>query len=110
MTLENGWSVTAPGSSSDGGDAIRLEDATFYGTSGSVRGGLGIGGTRVTISATRDSEYSPGTATFEAGLEVYRGDATREQVTKGGDAVQVLPYGSVVYINGGNLFLEHDVL
>jgi len=101
VTLENGWSVTAPGSSSDGDDAIRVEDATFYGTSGSIRGGLGVGGTGVTISTARDSEYSPGTATFEAGIEVYGGDATRDQTTKGGDAVQVLQSGSVVYINGG---------
>ena len=93
MTLENGWSVMAPGSSFDGDDAMCVEDATFYVSSGSVCGGLGVSGTGVTISTTRESEYSPGTATFEAGLKVYGGDATREQTTKGS--------GLVVYINRG---------
>jgi hypothetical protein len=101
VTLENGWRVAAPESSSDGEDAIRVDDATFYGIKGSIHGGLGYGGSGITISTTRDSEYSPGTATFEAGFEVYGGDATREFTTKGGNAVQVLQSGSIIVINGG---------
>lgn len=44
VTLENGWRVAAPESSSDGEDAIRVDDATFYGIKGSIHGGLGYGG------------------------------------------------------------------
>ncbi|KAL7525665.1 hypothetical protein ACHAWF_001460 [Thalassiosira exigua] len=100
VSLENG-SVTAPDSGDDGEDAIRVEDATFHAISGEIRGGLGIGGTGVTISTTRNSDFPPGNATFEAGIEVYGGDATRDDTTKGGDAVQVLQSGSEAIINGG---------
>ncbi|KAL7543084.1 hypothetical protein ACHAXR_013038 [Thalassiosira sp. AJA248-18] len=101
VSLENG-SITAPDSGDDGEDAVRVVDATFHGISGKISGGLGLGGTGVTITTTRDSdEYPPGTATFEAGVEVYGGDATREKTTQGGNAVQILQSGSKAVINGG---------
>jgi len=100
VSLEN-RSITAPDSGDDGEDAVRVEDATFHAISGKISGGLGVGGTGVTISTTRDSDHPPGTATFEAGVEVDGGDATREKTTKGGDAVQVLQSGSIANFNGG---------
>mmetsp|Transcript_31327 Transcript_31327/g.66673 ORF Transcript_31327/g.66673 Transcript_31327/m.66673 type:complete len:288 (+) Transcript_31327:68-931(+) len=100
LTLESG-TIVAPESGDDGESAIRVDDATFIAKKGKISGGLGVGGTGVTISTTRDSEYPPGSATFEAGVEVYGGDATRERTTKGGDAVQVLQAGSRAVINGG---------
>mmetsp|Transcript_10958 Transcript_10958/g.20041 ORF Transcript_10958/g.20041 Transcript_10958/m.20041 type:complete len:287 (-) Transcript_10958:3679-4539(-) len=100
LTLLNG-AIVAPDSGDDGEDAVRIDDATFIALNGKISGGLGMGGTGVTISTTRDSDYPPGTATFEAGVEVYGGDATRESTTKGGDAVQVLQAGSKATINGG---------
>lgn len=100
VTLESG-NIKAPDSSDNGEDAVRVEDASFHAKKGIISGGLGVGGTGVTISTTRDSEYPAGTATFEAGVEVYGGDATRGKTTKGGDAIQVLQAGSSVTINGG---------
>lgn len=96
-----GGSITAPESPDDGEDAVRVVDATFNAISGKIQGGIGVGGTGVTITTTRDSEYPPGKATFEAGVEVNGGDATREKTTKGGDAVQVLQSGSVAEFYGG---------
>lgn len=100
VSLEGG-SITAPESGDDGEDAVRVEDATFHAKTGKISGGLGLGGTGVTISTTRDSDYPPGTAIFEAGVEVYGGDATRDETTKGGDAVQVLQADSTATFNGG---------
>jgi len=100
VSLENG-SITAPDTGDDGEDAVRVEDATFQAISGKISGGLGIAGTGVTISTTRDSDHPPGSAIFEAGVEVYGGDATREKTTKGGDAVQILQSGSIATFNGG---------
>eukprot|EP00580_Thalassiosira_gravida_P006553 CAMPEP_0201633034 /NCGR_PEP_ID=MMETSP0493-20130528/6468_1 /ASSEMBLY_ACC=CAM_ASM_000838 /TAXON_ID=420259 /ORGANISM="Thalassiosira gravida, Strain GMp14c1" /LENGTH=309 /DNA_ID=CAMNT_0048104671 /DNA_START=49 /DNA_END=978 /DNA_ORIENTATION=+ len=100
LTLENG-SIIAPDSGDDGESAVRIEDANFVAIEGIISGGMGVGGTGVTISTTRDSDYPPGIATFEAGVEVYGGDATRDETTKGGDAVQVLQSGSKAIINGG---------
>lgn len=101
VSLENGSVITAPDNGDDGEDAIRVEDAIFHAKSGTISGGLGVGGTGVTISTTRDSDYSSGEATFEEGVVVYGGDATRERTTKGGDAVQVLQAGSKATFNGG---------
>lgn len=100
VSLESG-SITAPESGDDGEDAVRVEDATFHAKNGKIFGGLGLGGTGVTISTTRNSDYPPGTAIFEAGVEVYGGDATRDETTKGGDAVQVLQSDSTATFNGG---------
>lgn len=100
LTLDGGQSIKAPSSSDDGEDAIRVEDASFNATRGKIYGGLGVGGSGVTISTTRDSIY-PSTAIFEAGVEIFGGDATRERTTKGGDAVQVLQSGSKAIFNGG---------
>ena len=99
LTLQTGR-ITAPDSGDDGEDAVRIEDATFVAMNGTISGGLGVGGTGVTVSTTRDSDF-PSTATFHAGVEVYGGDATREETTKGGDAIQVLHSGSRAVINGG---------
>ena len=100
VTLENEYTIIAPDTSDDGEEAVRVEDATFHAKSGVIKGGLGIGGTGVTISTTRDSEYV-GSVTFEDGIEVYGGDAVRERTTQGGDAVQVLQSGSKATFNGG---------
>mmetsp|Transcript_19181 Transcript_19181/g.40179 ORF Transcript_19181/g.40179 Transcript_19181/m.40179 type:complete len:279 (-) Transcript_19181:148-984(-) len=99
LTLKNG-SIIAPDSGDDGESAVRIDDANFVAIEGTILGGMGVGGTGVTISTKRDSDY-PGIATFEAGVEVYGGDATRDETTKGGDAVQVLHSGSKAIINGG---------
>lgn len=101
VTLAPGYSITGPRSSDDGEDAVRVEDATFIANGGVIRGGFGIGGTGVTISTKRDSEYGPGKATFQAGVEVYGGDATMEKTTRGGDAVQIIQDGSIATFNGG---------
>ena len=101
LTLDNGYKVTAPASSDDGEDAIRVTDATFIGNSGTISGGLGVGGTGVTLDTSRDSEYSPASATFEKDIVVSGGDATREGTTQGGDAVAILQGGSTATFNGG---------
>ena len=100
VSLES-WAITAPESNDDGEDAVRVEDATFHAKSGTIAGGHGVGGTGVTISTTRDSDHPPGTATFEAGVEVTGGAATRVETTQGGDAVQVIQRGSTATFNGG---------
>eukprot|EP00581_Thalassiosira_minuscula_P018961 CAMPEP_0183722012 /NCGR_PEP_ID=MMETSP0737-20130205/14093_1 /TAXON_ID=385413 /ORGANISM="Thalassiosira miniscula, Strain CCMP1093" /LENGTH=310 /DNA_ID=CAMNT_0025952097 /DNA_START=373 /DNA_END=1306 /DNA_ORIENTATION=+ len=100
LTLQSG-SITAPDSGGDGEDAVRVVNADFHAISGKISGGQGVGGTGVTITTERNSEYPNGTATFEAGVEVYGGDAVRETTTQGGDAIQVLQGGSTVTINGG---------
>ena len=100
VTLE-GFTITAPSKNDDGEDAVRVEDATFIANGGILWGGLGVGGSGVTVSTTRNSDYPPGVATFEAGMEVYGGDATRERTSKGGDAVQILQSGSLITFNGG---------
>lgn len=96
-----GGSITAPDTGDDGEDAVRVEDATFNAINGTISGGLGVGGSAVTVSTTRDSGYPPGTATFSGGVELYGGDATRERTSRGGDALQVLQAGSLVTIDGG---------
>ena len=100
VTLD-GYTITAPSKNDDGEDAVRVEDATFIAKDGIIWGGLGVGGSGVTVSTTRNSDYPPGVATFDAGMEVYGGDATRERTSKGGDAVQILQSGSVATFNGG---------
>lgn len=100
LTLD-GQIISAPESNDEGEDAVRVVDATFHAISGTITGGHEIGGTGVTITTTRRSPYPPGAATFEAGVEVYGGDAVRELTTKGGDAVQIIQSGSVATFNGG---------
>ena len=96
----DGYAITAPKKSDDGEDAIRVEDATFIANNGTIKGGVEIGGTGVTISTTRGSD-TPGIATFNDRVEVYGGDATRVDTTKAGDAVQILQSGSKATFNGG---------
>jgi len=100
VSLDNGYAITAPSKTDDGEDAIRVEDATFIANNGTIKGGVEIGGTGVTISTTRGSDIS-GSATFNDGVEVYGGDATRVDTTKAGDAVQILQSGSKATFNGG---------
>ena len=90
----------APPNGDDGDDAIRVEDAIFYGIQGVISGGLGVGGSGVTITTNRDSGVTSH-ASFEPGVEVYGGNAVRETTTRGGDAVQVLHDGSEAIFNGG---------
>ena len=99
VTMNDG-AITAPSKTDDGEDAIRVEDATFIANNGTIKGGVEIGGTGVTISTTRGSD-TPGSATFNDGVEVYGGDATRVDTTKAGDAVQILQSGSRATFNGG---------
>ena len=100
VSLYNGYAIAAPPKSDDGEDAVRVEDATFIANNGTIKGGTEIGGSGVTISSTRGSDIS-GIATFNAGVEVYGGDATRVDTTKAGDAVQILQSGSKATFNGG---------
>jgi len=99
VTMNDG-AITAPSKTDDGEDAIRVEDATFIANNGTIKGGIEIGGTGVTISTTRGSD-TPGIATFNDGVVVYGGDATRVDTTKAGDAVQILQSGSRATFNGG---------
>lgn len=100
LSLVEGHLVTAPPDGKSGEDAIRVEDSTFYAKSGSIYGGLGVGGSGVTVTTNRNSGFQ-GKAVFEAGVEVYGGDAIRQTTTKGGDAVQILHDGSEALFNGG---------
>ncbi|KAL9184414.1 hypothetical protein ACHAXT_002500 [Thalassiosira profunda] len=97
--LEGGHTIAAPGSSDDGEDAIRVEDSSLRAFLGKIYGGHDVGGTGVTISTTRDAP--PGTTYFKWGIEVSGGDATRNETTRGGDAVQVLQSGSKAFFEGG---------
>ena len=96
--LENG-TITAPNSTDDGDYAILVKDSTFYGKNGAIYGGIGNKG--ITISTTRGTVDTTGTATFEAGVQVRGGDASSEETTGGGIAVQVLHSGSIATFNGG---------
>ena len=97
--LENGV-ITAPNSTDDGDHAVVVKDSTFYGKSGAIHGGMGIGGKGITISTTKGTDNSPGTATFEAGMEVYGGDAYNEDAGRG-IAVEILHNRTIVTFNGG---------
>eukprot|EP00970_Alexandrium_tamarense_P007236 scaffold1289_cov188-Alexandrium_tamarense.AAC.10 len=100
LSLVDNHSITAPPSSGDGEDAIRVEDANFSAYGGVITGGLGVGGAGVTVTTNRDSGFVS-TATFEWPVQVNGGDAIRETTTKGGDAIQVLHEGSMAIIYGG---------
>jgi hypothetical protein len=103
--LRNGTTVTltahsvisAPASSSDAEEAIRVENAIFVGRDGVIVGGEGVGGAGVTV--TTDKERGRvSVATFEEGLQVYGGSAGRESTTRGGNAVQILLVGAEVSV------------
>ncbi len=100
LSLVDGISIVAPSNGKDGEEAVRVEDAFFYAKNGSISGGLGVGGSGVTITTNRNSEFQA-KATFEEGVTVYGGDAIRETTTRGGDAVQILHAGSEAVFHGG---------
>lgn len=102
LTLD-GYSIVAPDNNIAGDDAVRVQDATFLAKRGVIKGGLGVGGSGVTVTSTRDRNDSidGGTAIFEDGVEVYGGDAMRNETTQGGDAITILNEDSTVTINGG---------
>ncbi|EJK68753.1 hypothetical protein THAOC_10039 [Thalassiosira oceanica] len=102
LTLD-GYSIVAPANNIAGDDAVRVQDATFIAKRGVIKGGLGVGGSGVTVTSTRDSREG-GTAVFEEGVVVYGGDATRNETTQGGDAITILNEDSTVLINGGSFF------
>ena len=105
LTLD-GYSITAPANNIAGDDAVRVQDATFIAKRGVIKGGLGVGGSGVTVTSTRDRNDSidGGTAIFEEGVVVYGGDATRNETTQGGDAITIMNEDSTVLINGGAFF------
>ncbi|KAL3787522.1 hypothetical protein HJC23_013731 [Cyclotella cryptica] len=92
--------ISAPPSSSDAEEAIRVENSIFIGQGGIIVGGEGVGGTGVTVTTNKESDQVS-SATFEGGIEVYGGSAGRESTTRGGNAVQILQVGSEVTFYGG---------
>ncbi|KAL7454128.1 hypothetical protein ACHAWC_005770 [Mediolabrus comicus] len=102
LTLTSDATITAPSSVDNGESAIRIEDAIFVGVNGTIRGGANFGGVGVTLTTTRNSN-TPATALFDTAIRVYGGDASRNETTQGGDAIQILQSGSVATFLGGQI-------
>ena len=56
----------------------------------------------LTLTTTRNSN-TPAKATFDTAIRVYGGDASRNETTQGGDAIQILQSGSVATFLGGQI-------
>ncbi|KAL7517945.1 hypothetical protein ACHAWX_002818, partial [Stephanocyclus meneghinianus] len=100
LTLTAHSVISAPPSSSDAEEAIRVENAVFIGRGGVIVGGELVGGAGVTVTTDKERD-SVSMATFEKGIQVYGGSAGREYTTRGGNAVQILQVGAEVTFHGG---------
>ena len=97
LTLSDAaYTIIAPSSTDDGESAIRVENSHLYAKGGKVVGAAVIGGAGVTITTDKDRD-SESYATFEAGVEIVGGSATRRSTTQGGNAVQIIQMGAQVW-------------
>lgn len=96
LTLSDAeYTIVAPPSTDDGESAIRVQNSYLYAKGGKVIGAAVIGGSGVTITTNKERD-SKSYATFEAGVEIVGGSATRQSTTQGGNAVQIIQMGSEV--------------